>query len=201
MVLGDTDGVLSAGDGGAGIDAGGGLAGQLSGTVRVIGTLHSGGIANTACQVWISFGAAGTLTLVASVLIDTAGLGAARVLETLVHICTAFQCVTTVACLTETLGRVGGGTVSVDTTLESLTRTLTLSSVSGVGKEWRRTDTLPGLHTLLIGPTVSVSAALDLVGRADSVVRISGGAQRTDAAEGSDLVLTESSETARSGGG
>ena len=200
MVLGDTDGVLPAGDGGAGVDAGGGLAGQLSRAVLVLPALHSGGRANTAGKVGISSGSSGTLALVAPVLIDTPGLGAAGVLQALVNIRTASERVSSVTSLTETLGRVGGRTVSVNTTLEPLAGTLTLAAVSGVSEEWRGTDTLAGLHTLLVGTTVSVSAALDLVGRADSVVGISGGSQGTDAAEGPDLVLAESPEAAWSGG-
>ena len=47
VVLRDADGVVSAGDGGAGVDAGGGLAGQLPGAVRVTGALHSSRGAHT----------------------------------------------------------------------------------------------------------------------------------------------------------
>ena len=200
VVLRDTDGVLSAGDGGAGVDTGGGLAGQLAGTVLVIGALNTGGSSHTASKVGISTGSLGTLTLVTPVLIDTAGLGSTGVAQTLVYVSTTSDRISTVSRLTETLGWVGRRTVSIDATLEPLAGTLTLPSVSRVREERRRTDALAGLHTLLVRPAVSVSATLDLVGRADSVVRISSGSQRTDTAEGSYLVLTESPEATRSGG-
>ena len=164
VVLGDTDGVLPAGDGGAGVDTGGGLAGQLSRAVLVLPALHSGGRAHTAGKVGISSGASRTLALVAPVLIDTPGLGAAGVLQALVNISTASERVSSVTSLTETLGRVGGRTVSINTALEPLAGTLTLAPVSGVSEEWWGTDALARLHTLLVRTTVSVSAALDLVG-------------------------------------
>ena len=200
VVLGDADGVLPAGDGGAGVDTGGGLAGQLSGAVRVSGALHSGGSSHTTGQVGISSGPLRTLTLVAPVLVDTASLGSTGVAQALVYVSTASDGISTVSSLTETLRRVGRGTVGVDPTLEPLTGTLALPPVSRVREERRRTDALAGLHTLLVRPAVSVSATLDLVGRADSVVRISSGSQGTDTAEGAHLVLTERPEATRSGG-
>ena len=71
MVLRDADRVVAAGDGGAGVDTGGGLARQQSGAVPVIGALHSGWRPNTASKVGVTLGTLGTLALVTSVLIYT----------------------------------------------------------------------------------------------------------------------------------
>ena len=200
MVLGYTDSVLATGDGGAGVDTAASRAGQLARTILVIGTLHSRGSAHTTSQVGIASGTSGTLTLVASIFINTPGTGATGIAETLINIQTSSDGVTSVSSLTETLRRICGGAVSIDTALKSLTRTLTLASIRRVSKEWRRTDTLTWLYTLLIGSTVIISAALNLIGGTQTIVGIAGGAQGTNTAEGSNLVLTQSSKPTRSGG-
>ena len=71
MVLRDADCVVAAGDGGARVDTGGGLARQQSRAVLVSGALHSGWRPNTASKVGVTLGTLGTLALVTSVLIDT----------------------------------------------------------------------------------------------------------------------------------
>ena len=71
VVLGDADGVVSAGDDVTRVDAGGGLAGQEAGAVRVTGALNTSGGPDTAHQVGVTISASGALTLVASILIDT----------------------------------------------------------------------------------------------------------------------------------
>ena len=70
VVLRNTDGVVSTGNNVTRVDAGGGLAGQQAGAVRVTGALHTSGGAHTADQVGVTIGASGALTLVASILID-----------------------------------------------------------------------------------------------------------------------------------
>ena len=201
MVLGDTDGIVTAGDGGAGVDTGGLLAGKLARAVLIIGALHSGGCAHTSSQVGVTLGTLGTLTLVASILIDTAGAGSTGVAQALINVNTASDRITTISSLAETLGWVCGGAVSIDATLVSLTGALALAPIRGVSKEGWRTDTLARLHTLLIGSTVIIPGTLHLVGRAQTIVRITCCTQGTDAAEGANLVLAESSKATGSGTG
>ena len=71
MVLGDTDGVVAAGDDVTRVDAGGGLTGKQAGAVRVTGALHTSWGTHTADQVGVTICPPGALTLVASILIDT----------------------------------------------------------------------------------------------------------------------------------
>ena len=150
MVFRHTNGTVTAGQGRAGVDTDRVLASQLSGTIFIRLALRLGGRAFAALQVRVTPGALGTLALVAARLIQTPGARPAHILSTLIHILTAIQRISSIASFTQTLGRVGGRALSVDSALEPLARTFTLAAVSCVGKVGRGTDTLARFHALFI---------------------------------------------------
>ena len=106
MVLWHADGIVSAREVGAWVDAGAALAGQLAGAVLVDLALDAVGH-GAADGVGLSGGAPRAGALVAAAFVDTPGVGAARVVPALIHVFASNQWVASVARLAEALGWVG----------------------------------------------------------------------------------------------
>ena len=106
----------------------------MTGAIVVLVTLGASG-ALTPCRIRVSSGSFGALALVGAGFVQAAGFGTARVGSTFVHILTTCQRVASSSGLTETLRRVGRGTLSIQTTTELVTRTSASVSVTYIGEK------------------------------------------------------------------
>jgi len=155
----------------------------------------------TSLNIWITPCSSWALALVRASIVEAACPRSTGILGTFINILAAMDGISGVACLTMTLWWISWGAVSVYATHEPFARTLTLSSIFGVGEEGRRADALARFDTLLVRTTVVVSRALGLVCGTHTRVWITSGSDRTDAAIRTNFILAECSKPTSSGGG
>ena len=158
MILRNADGVASARQAGARINALIILAGQLSGAVVVRGALRAR-LAVATCtsgNVGVSFGASRALALVAPCLIEAACIGTTRTIPALINVFTAQQGVAREAGLAKALRGIAGCTFGIEAALELITRTFASVSVQAVREKWWGTHTLSVAQALFILSTLRV---------------------------------------------